>query len=226
MKILSIDACTEIISIALIAGKVITEKHFPSGKDYSGNILPEIEILLSESNLKIKDIGAIAFGAGPGSFTGIRVTCGIAYGIAYANNLPIIGINTLEALAFLSKHENTISCIDARMGQVYLGIYQNRNNSVTSLIEPGLFNPIELPKLPKIKKAIVIGSGLNPYKEEFKSQYSDIELEYFEDKCLLASAIGTLSIGQFGNEFNLNNAAPIYIRNKVAQTTKERLSQK
>jgi tRNA A37 threonylcarbamoyladenosine modification protein TsaB len=112
------------------------------------------------------------------------------------------------------------------MGQVYLGIYQNRNNSVTSLIEPGLFNPIELPKLPKIKKAIVIGSGLNPYKEEFKSQYSDIELEYFEDKCSLASAIGTLSIGQFGNEFNLNNAAPIYIRNKVAQTTKERLSQK
>ena len=58
------------------------------------------------------------------------------------------------------------------------------------LIEPGLFNPNELPKLPKIKKAIVIGSGLRSYKEEFKSQYSDIELEYFEDKCSLASAIG------------------------------------
>ena len=226
MRILSIDTCTEIISIALIVGKVIAEKDFPLGKDYSGNIIPEIKILLNESNLKIQDIEAIAFGAGPGSFTGIRVACGIAYGIAYANNLPIIGINSLEALAFLSKHENSISFIDARMGQVYLGIYQNRNNTITSLIEPGVFNPSELPKLPKIKKAIVIGSGLNPYKEEFKSQYSDIELEYFEDKCLLASAIGTLSIGQFGNEFNLNNAAPIYIRNKVAQTTKERLSQK
>ena len=226
MRILSIDTCTEIISIALINGKVITEKNFPLGKDYSGKILPEIKLLLSESNLKIEDIDAIAFGAGPGSFTGIRVACGIAYGVAYTNNLPIIGINTLEALAFLSNHENCISCIDARMGQVYLGIYQNRNGTITSLTEPGLFNPTELPKLPKIKKAIVIGSGLSIYKKELRFQYSDIELEYFEDKCSLASAIGILSIGQFGNGFNLKNAAPIYIRNKVAQTTKERLSNK
>jgi tRNA threonylcarbamoyladenosine biosynthesis protein TsaB len=225
MKILSIDACTEIISISLIIEKVITEKNFPSGKDYSGNILPEIKILLSKSNLKITDIDAIAFGAGPGSFTGIRVACGIAYGIAYANNLPIIGVNTLEALALLSKHENSISCIDARMGQVYLGIYQNRNNTVTSYIEPGLFNPRELPKPPKIKKAIIIGSGLSIYREELKSQYSDIELEYFDGKCLLAPAIATLAIGQFGKEFNLKNATPIYIRNKVALTTKERLNQ-
>jgi len=226
MKILSIDTCTETISIALIEGKMITEKNFPSGKDYSGNLLPEIKILLRERNLKIQNIEAVAFGAGPGSFTGIRVACGIAYGIAYANNLPIIGINTLEALALLSKHENSISCIDARMGQVYLGIYQNKNDVITSFIEPGLFNPTELPKLPKIKKAIVIGSGLIPYKEEFKSQYNDIELEYFEGKCLLASAIGTLSIGQFGKGFSLKNAEPIYIRNKVAQTTKERLNHK
>ena len=226
MRILSIDTCTEIISIALIDGKVVTEKDFPLGKDYSGNIIPEIKILLNESNLKIQDIEAIAFGAGPGSFTGIRVACGIAYGIAYANNLPIIGINTLEALAFLSNHEIAISCIDARMGQIYLGIYQNKNNSIESLIEPGLFNPFELPKLPKIKKAIVIGSGLHSYKEDLKSQYSDIELEYFEDKCSLASAIGNLSIGKFRNGFDLNNAAPIYIRNKVAQTSKERLSKK
>jgi len=223
MNILSIDACTETISISLIIEKVITEKNFPSGKNYSGNILPEIKILLSESNLKIKDIGAIAFGAGPGSFTGIRVACGIAYGIAYANNLPIIGVNTLEALALLSKHENSISCIDARMGQVYLGIYQNKNDVIKSLIEPGVFNPTELPKPPKIKKAIVIGSGLSSYKEQFKSQYADIELEYFDGKCLLASAIGTLAIGQFENGFNLRNAAPIYIRNKVALTTKERI---
>ena len=156
MKILSIDTCTETISIALIEGKMITEKNFPSGKDYSGNLLPEIKILLRERNLKIQNIEAVAFGAGPGSFTGIRVACGIAYGIAYANNLPIIGINTLEALALLSKHENSISCIDARMGQVYLGIYQNKNDVITSFIEPGLFNPTELPKLPKIKKAIVL----------------------------------------------------------------------
>ena len=226
MKILSIDACTETISIALIIEKLIAEKNFPSGKNYSEDILPQIKILLNENGLELKDINAIAFGAGPGSFTGIRIACGIAYGIAYANNLPIIGINTLEALAFLSMHENSISCIDARMGQVYLGIYQNKNKVITSLIEPGLFNPSQLPKLPEINKAIVIGSGVHPYKEEFKSQYGDIELEYFDDKCSLAASIGMLSMDKFGNEFDLKNADPIYIRNKVAQTTKERLSQK
>lgn len=226
MKILSIDTCTEIISIALTVENVITEKTFPSGKDYSGNILPEIQILLGESNLTIKNIDAIAFGAGPGSFTGIRVACGIAYGIAYANNLPIIGINTLEALAYLSMHQNSISCIDARMGQVYLGIYQNINNIITPFIEPGLFNPTELPKPPKIKKAVVIGSGTSTYKEQFKCQYSDLELVYFEEKCSLAPAIAALSKDHFESNFNLKNATPIYIRNKVAQTTKERLNQK
>ena len=111
------------------------------------------------------------------------------------------------------------------MGQVYLGIYQNKNDVISPFIEPGVFNPSELPELPKIKKAIIIGSGLSSYKEQFKSQYSDIELEYFDGKCLLASAIASLAISQFENGFNLKNAAPIYIRNKVALTTKERLSQ-
>ena len=92
-KLLDIKKKFLILNIYPITDKnVITEKTFPSGKDYSGNILPEIQILLGESNLTIKNIDAIAFGAGPGSFTGIRVACGIAYGIAYANNLPIIGM--------------------------------------------------------------------------------------------------------------------------------------
>ena len=226
MKILSIDACTENISIALIIDELVVEKDFPSGKDYSEDILPQIKKLLNENDLKINDIDGVAFGAGPGSFTGIRIACGVAYGIAYANNIPIIGINNLEALAFLSVNENTISCIDARMGQVYIGIYQNKNKTITSLIEPALYDPSNLPKLPNIDKAMVIGSGLNNYKEEFKLQYNDIELNYYTHKCILAGAIGMLSRNQFDKKFHLKNADPIYIRNKVAQTTQERLQQK
>ena len=226
MKILSIDACTENISIALIIDELVVEKDFPSGKDYSEDILPQIKKLLNENDLKINDIDGVAFGAGPGSFTGIRIACGVAYGIAYANNIPIIGINNLEALAFLSVNENTISCIDARMGQVYIGIYQNKNKIISSLIEPALYNPSNLPKLPNIDKAMVIGSGLNNYKEEFELQYNDIELNYYNHKCILAGPIGMLSRNQFDKKFHLKNADPIYIRNKVAQTTQERLQQK
>ena len=72
-----------------------------------------------------------------------------------------------------------------------------------------------IPKIPKIKEAIVIGSGLNFYKEELKNHFSNIKLEYFKKKCSLAVPIGFLAMGQFGNKFNLKNASPIYIRNKV-----------
>ena len=73
---------------------------------------------------------------------------------------------------------------------------------------------------------MVIGSGLNNYKEEFELQYENIELDYYVHKCLLARPIGILSRNQFDKKFHLKNANPIYIRNKVAQTTQERLQQK
>ena len=106
MKILSIDSCTEVISIALIVGKEITEKSFPSGKDFSENILPEITILLSESNLKIKDVDASAFGSGP--VKGFAITLGIGI------------LTTLFSAYFLARHLTSVVVLNKKEGQVNL----------------------------------------------------------------------------------------------------------
>ena len=88
-------------------------------------------------NLSFEDVKGIAFGSGPGSFSGVRVACGIAYGIAFAKEIPINGVNTLEALAAINPNKNTISCIDARMKQMYLGAFESKNSKITKKGEIG-----------------------------------------------------------------------------------------
>ena len=127
MQILSIDTSGQILSIAILRDEVIELSEYPSGKINSEKILPEIRAMMSRLSINFSDLDGVAFGAGPGSFTGIRVASGIAYGIAYSLDIPIVGINTLEALASLFNNNYCISCIDARMSQVYIGAYQLNN---------------------------------------------------------------------------------------------------
>ena len=127
MQILSIDTSGQILSIAGLKKDVIELSEYPAGKINSEKILPEIRAMMSRISIDFSDLDGIAFGAGPGSFTGIRIASGIAYGFAYSLNIPIVGVNNLEALATVIKNDNCISCIDARMKQVYLGAYQIKN---------------------------------------------------------------------------------------------------
>ena len=95
MQILSIDTSGQILSIAILRDDVVELSEYPSGKINSEKILPEILALMSRMAINFSDLDGIAFGAGPGSFTGIRIASGIAYGIAYSLNIPIVGVNTL-----------------------------------------------------------------------------------------------------------------------------------
>ena len=95
MKILSIDSSGPILSLALVNGNKVNEISFPSSKENSEKLLFEIKGFMNESDVRFNDLNGIAFGAGPGSFTGLRVACGIAYGIAYPHNIPIVGISSL-----------------------------------------------------------------------------------------------------------------------------------
>lgn len=225
MKILSIDASSQILSIALLIDGMLLEEQYPSGKNHSDNIISNIRVMISNADLSFKDINAIAFGAGPGSFTGLRIAAGVAYGIAYANNLPIVGINNLEALAKQSGYKNTIACIDARMGQVYLGAYKKNDDKYVSLIEGGLFDPSNLPAI-DVDEAIIIGSGVRPYKNILLDKYKAAGIDINENEHSLAGSIALLAIHRFGSGFNLDQAGLIYLRNKVAQTIAERFEQK
>jgi tRNA threonylcarbamoyladenosine biosynthesis protein TsaB len=221
MNILSIDVSSNNLSIALLKNEQLREEKYLSGKNYSDNIIPKIKKMLEGSNLRFKDINGVSFGAGPGSFTGMRIASGVAYGIAFANDIPIVGISNLEALAKKSNKKNTIACIDARMNQIYLGAYEKKDDEFSPLIDNGLFDPEDLPDI-NVTEANIVGSAVKIYRNCFQEKYKKIKIELDERDYALAGSIALLAKNRFSNEFDLKQASPIYIRNKVAQTLNER----
>ncbi len=125
---LAIETATERCSVALAAGGQRQIRQLTSSKESSREIYPAIAEILDAAGLAVRDLDCIAFGCGPGSFTGLRVAAGVAQGLAYAQSLPVCRVSTLAALALAAAREHDAdriaACLDARMGEVYLGLYQ------------------------------------------------------------------------------------------------------
>ena len=219
--ILSLDTSGPLFSIAILNNKCLEMREFEANKDQSERMIIEIQALLKTLSLSFKDIKGIAFGSGPGSFSGVRVACGIAYGIAFAKEIPINGVNTLEALAEINPNKNSISCIDARMKQMYLGAFESKNSKITNMGEMGVFDPKSLPEY-QLTDPIIIGSGVKIYINQLKERYGHLNPFYDEKNYALAGVIAKLSQNRFLKDFDLVNASPSYIRNKVADTIIER----
>ena len=219
--ILSIDTSGLLFSIAILNNKYLEIREFEANKAQSERMIIEIQALLKTLSLSFEDVKGIAFGSGPGSFSGVRVACGIAYGIAFAKEIPINGVNTLEALAAINPNKNTISCIDARMKQMYLGAFESKNSKITKNGEIGVYDPNNLPEYQLIDP-IIIGSGVKIYMNQLKKRYGHLNPFYDEKNYALAGVIAQLSQNRFLKDFDLINASPSYIRNKVADTITER----
>ena len=220
--ILSIDTSGPLFSIAILNNKYLEIREFEANKAQSERMIIEIQGLLKTLSLSFEDIKGIAFGSGPGSFSGVRVACGIAYGIAFAKEIPINGVNTLEALAAINPNKNTISCIDARMKQMYLGAFESKNSTITNKGKMGVYDPKNLPEY-QLTDPIIIGSGVKIYINQLKERYGHLNPFYDEKNYALAGIIAKLSQNRFLKDFDLVNASPSYIRNKVADTIIERL---
>jgi len=119
MRFCAFETATDWCSVALwLDGESRSlERRAPNG--HAELALPMLERLLAGAGLRAGDLQAVAFGAGPGAFTGLRIACGLAQGIAFARGLPVIGISTLEAMAEESGAARVVACLDARMGEVY-----------------------------------------------------------------------------------------------------------
>src|SRR4051812_14186843 len=115
----AIETSTEWCSVALWLDGEIRGVERRAPNRHSELALPMLDALLKESKIELKELQAVAFGAGPGSFTGLRIACGLAQGLAFARNLPVLGVSTLEAIAEESVAPRVVACIDARMREVY-----------------------------------------------------------------------------------------------------------
>jgi tRNA threonylcarbamoyladenosine biosynthesis protein TsaB len=232
MNLLALDTSTEVLSLALQLGdKTLTHSQI-AGNASSQLILPHIQLLLDTANLKLDDLDGIAFGAGPGAFTGVRIACGVAQGLGFGANLPVVGVSTLLALAEASGEDNVIACLDARMGEIYHAAFQKQKNTWHETIETQVCKPEATPLLASRKSLMMmhektwvgVGSGWAVYGEILSTNYAQNLSKVLVEITPSAEAILRLAKPIFaaGLAKPASEAAPIYVRNRVALTSAER----
>lgn len=182
-----------------------------------------IQEVLAEAEFPLAQLDGIAFGAGPGSFTGLRIACGVAQGLAFAADLPVTGVSTLEAIAQKNAAQKVIVALDARMGEIYHAAYQQLAQSWQTVSAPTLCIPNQAPAVSG-EHWVGCGSGFDTYDKVLSTLYNGHIKQINYALYPHAEAIAQLAIPQFADGSNTDpcNAAPIYIRNKVALKESER----
>ena len=228
MRILALDTSTEYLSLALLLDGQRHVRALHAGQTHSQHILPLLRELLIEAGIEMNDLHGIAFGAGPGSFTGLRIGCGVAQGLAFGADLPVVGVSTLLALARgeeaqRSNATRVIACLDARMGEVYHAAYVREGDSWREVCAPGLYKPEAVPEMEGTGWT-GLGSGWAAYADALHTAYNGQTDNIFAQAYPHALAIAELAVPRFaaGQGVTAAEAAPIYIRNKVALKTSER----
>ena len=136
MNLLAFEASTRRLSVALWCDGALAEKSAEVQNGGSERFLPWANELLAEAGLNLKQLDGIAFGAGPGGFTGLRLACGVTQGLAFGLDIPVVPVCTLAALALASGDGKVLACLDARMSEVYVAAYAVSGDGVVEIMAP------------------------------------------------------------------------------------------
>lgn len=195
-----------------------------AGQKHSGMLIAMLDALLREARVKLRQLNGIAFGMGPGSFTGVRIACGVTQGLALGANIPVAGVCTLEALAEASGKPRVIAALDARMDEIYHALYEKRDGNWVAVSAPRLCKPQDAPLMPG--DWFGAGSGFAAHGATLQAIYG-AQLQGMDIAAVpQAAAIAQLGATQFalGNGVDAAQALPLYLRDKVALKTSERTS--
>lgn len=233
-KILSIDTSTELSSVALLIGDSTHNCQIQEltsfGTAHSKSILNSIQIILKDNKLKIADLDAIAYGQGPGSFTGLRVAASVVQGLAYANKLQVLPVSTLRALANSMTDRFVLSILDARMQEVYWGLYKQDKQVISSDKLSSLVNvDYQMIKSCIINEQLsIVGTGVKPYLDELTENLNKFNIRYelYSDPILYPKAeeIAKCALADFLQGSFIKNimAVPYYIRDDVVKKSTKR----
>jgi len=224
LKVLAIDTSTVMASCALLDEEnLLGEFSLNQNMSHSENLVPMVKTLLDNLNLKVSDIDLYGVALGPGSFTGLRIGIATVKAFAHVYNKPIVGVSTLEGLAFNVRASGVIvPMIDARKNRVYTGIYKWEDGYLNNIEEPTVMEIDEL--LEHLKEnynnIIVNGNGIYIHREKIKDKLGDrVEFAPFIQNTCRAASIGELALlkreeGKLESYFSL---VPEYIRQSQAQ---------
>lgn len=227
MKILALDTTQEYCSVALSIGDELIYREELAPRSHTALILPQVEEVLAEAELTLKQLDALAFGRGPGSFTGLRIAAGVVQGLALGADLPVAAVSSLAAMAQGvyrqdSTATNICAAFDARIKEVYWGNYQLLDGIMQSVTDEAVNLPDEL-YLPDEGQWLAVGHGWSAYpqmQERLAGRLTGI----ITDAAPLARDIIPIARIMIGNQQTVpaEEAIPVYLRHKVAQTIKER----
>lgn len=222
-KILALDTSTEACSAALLFDKKIIERYELAPRQHTTLILPMLQALLDEAHLQLEQLDAIAFGCGPGSFTGVRIATSIVQSTAFAADLPVIPVSTLQALAQGAYHMRgahvALAAIDARMEEIYWGMYElNERNIMVARQPEQLCSPNSVDWTDIQQNCTGIGSGWDTYHTilaEKAGRSLDSWLPHHYPK---ASDVLAIAIEHYkqGKTVTAEQALPVYLRDHVA----------
>jgi tRNA threonylcarbamoyladenosine biosynthesis protein TsaB len=236
MNLLAIEAATDVLSVAVLAGDREHERTIAAGQRHAELVLGVIDGLLERAGLAVRDLDAVAYGAGPGSFTGLRIACGVAQGIAAARGIPMLGIGTLASMAAGVGAARVIACLDARMGEVYHAAYEQAGDArmtspsgespfsdLREVIPPGLYRPDAVP-LPPGEGWIGCGPGFAVHGAALARRLGPSLHAIRADVMPSAGAVARLARPRLaaGEGVDPALAAPLYLRDRVALKTRER----
>jgi len=230
MKLLAIDTSTERMSLAVCHGDDIWTRDGVAGAQASSQLIPSIMDLLAQASLTLAGLDAIAFGRGPGAFTGLRTACSVAQGLAMGAGLPLLPIDTLHCLAETARarHHRVLSLLDARMGQVYAAAYERQDDNWQTLTGPLLTEPqlLRLPASWDEQPYVLAGNAMSAHSaglQHLLAQTGDSLEVWPQADAMLKLAASAWSRGE---AVDAALALPLYVRDDVARTTAQRLADK
>lgn len=219
MRFAAVETSTDWCSVALYVDGEISSLEQRAGPRHAELVLPMLDQLLRRSAMRPQALDAIAFGAGPGSFTGLRIACGIAQGIAMARNLPVLGISTLDALAEESGAQRVVACLDARMREVYYACIERDRSQWRAVGPARCVRPDEIAQ-PAGGGWYGCGSGFAAYPD-LAARIGVKVLPGVHPSALAVARLAAPKLAA-GEGADAALAAPFYMRDKVAMTIEER----
>jgi len=224
--LLALDTGTEVLHLGACRGDRAWQRALPGGARASADLLPALMSLLAEAGLALRDLDAIAFGRGPGAFTGVRAACAVTQGLAFGAGLAVLPLDSLMAVAEDARSQGAGDelwvAIDARMGEAYAARYRHGPDGWRTLEAPSLHDPAAL-------AGRVMADGLAPQVagsslSAHATAWAACGRARWPDAGPRAGALLSLARAAWarGEAVDAAQALPLYVRDKVAQTTAER----
>jgi len=227
MNLLAIDTSTDFCSVAASRGETLFSRHERAGRRQAEAILGMVDEVLAEAGIEVAQIQGIAYGAGPGSFTGLRIAAGVTQGLALARGIGVIGVGSLLALSEEAGKDaaggRVIACLDAHRGEVYHAAYRRTGAGWEEVSAPGLYRPEAVP-VASGGDWTGCGDGFAAYRERLAARLGECVSAIRPEAAPSARAVLRLAIPRFaaGEAKDAATAVPVYLRDKVALKTSER----